>query len=269
MPNDYRPILARDGAEAVRIALSEIPDLIILDQDLPKMSGSDVLEGLCTRSLQVPAILMTSRGAQTIDIRLLRLGVRDFLVKPFSVDQLLQSIRQVTFEVQLRREKAALTHRLGQAELKIRQCLIEFGIFHKIGEGVIQRMPLDDLLERIIDAALHITQSEECVLVLNDPETGERTEKFRKRRIRGFARPLVPYTPPKSGQPGTVVAMLHIPLKMGSQEIGVLGVNNKTALRSFNNHERQTLSILANYAAIAIRTAQLFHQVEGLEQMKE
>jgi GAF domain-containing protein len=51
--------------------------------------------------------------------------------------------------------------------------------------------------------------------------------------------------------------MLHTPIKSGTREIGVLSANNKAAPRSFNEHERQLLRILADYAAIAIETARL------------
>lgn len=262
LPNGYKPILARDGVEGVRMALAHVPDLIIMDHALPKLSGVEVLEALHTRPLQIPVILMTSLDAQQIDVKLLRMGVRDYIVKPFTVDQMLQSIRRVTFEVQLRREKTDLAHRLAHAERKVKQCLIELTIFHKVSEAVKNRLPLDVLLERVTEAALFVTQSEECVLALNDPETGDRTEKARKRRTRGAARPLVPNMPPASDQSGTVIAMLHAPLKVGSRELGVLRVNNKTTLRSFGDHERQMLSILADYAAIAIEMVRLTHQLE-------
>jgi two-component system NtrC family sensor kinase len=256
-PNGYTPILARNGVEGLRVALMELPDLIIMDVELPMMSGRDVLESLRSRPLRIPVILIASRGFEHMTVSLLRMGVRDVVEKPFTGDELLQSIDRVLYELQLRRDKMNLTHRLALAKRQLRQYLVEQSIFGGVGRAVAAQMPLDDLLERVVDAALYITQSEECALLLNDPLTGERTEKFAKRRARGVTQPMLSNAVSDPGSSGAVEAMLHTPIKSGTREIGVLSANNKTAPRSFNEHERQLLRILADYAAIAIETARL------------
>jgi FixJ family two-component response regulator len=265
MPNGYEPILARDGPEGLRLALAEIPDLILMDYELPLMSGRDVLESLQSRPLQIPVILMISHGAEQLVVRLVRMGVRDFIVKPFTADDLVESIERAIFEVHLRREQASLTNQLKLANRKVRQCLVELGILSRIGTAVTSQMALDELLERIVDAALYITRSEECVLLLNDPDTGQHTEKIAKRRVSGSAQPLPPRAAADPARPGSVAAMLHFPLQVGEKEIGVLGVNNKTTPRSFSDHERRLLHALVGYAAIAIENSHLARQVELYE----
>jgi two-component system NtrC family sensor kinase len=262
LPNGYRPILARDGVEGLRLALAEIPDAILMDFELPMMSGRDVLESLHSRPLQIPVILMTSRGTEQVAVRLIRMGVRDYLLKPFTADELLQSLERVLFEVQLRRESTELAKQLTFANRRLKQCLLEFNVVSQMGRAVTAQMPLDDFLERIVDAALYITQSEECVLMLNDSETAQPTARVAKRRVGAITRPLSHYPIPDPDRPGAVAAMLHIPLKVGIDEIGVLGVSNKTRPRSFNDHERQLLGVLADYAAMAIENTQLLRQVD-------
>jgi two-component system NtrC family sensor kinase len=262
LPNGYKPILARDGVEGLRLALAEIPDAILMDFELPMMSGRDVLESLHSRPLQIPVILMTSRGTEQVAVRLIRMGVRDYLLKPFTADELLQSLERVLFEVQLRRESTELAKQLTFANRRLKQCLLEFNVVSQMGRAVTAQMPLDDFLERIVDAALYITQSEECVLMLNDSETAQPTARVAKRRVGAITRPLSHYPIPDPDRPGAVAAMLHIPLKVGTDEIGVLGVSNKTRPRSFNDHERQLLGVLADYAAMAIENTQLLRQVD-------
>lgn len=262
LPNGYKPILARDGVEGLRLALAEIPDAILMDFELPMMSGRDVLESLHSRPLQIPVILMTSRGTEQVAVRLIRMGVRDYLLKPFTADELLQSLERVLFEVQLRRESTELAKQLTFANRRLKQCLLEFNVVSQMGRAVTAQMPLDDFLERIVDAALYITQSEECVLMLNDSETAQPTARVAKRRVGAITRPLSHYPIPDPDRPGAVAAMLHIPLKVGIDEIGVLGVSNKTRPRSFNDHERQLLGVLADYAAMAIENTQLLRQVD-------
>jgi CheY-like chemotaxis protein len=267
-PNGYEPILAGDGAEGLRKALSQVPDLILIDYELPMMSARDVLETLRNRPLQIPVILMTSRGSEYIAVPLIRSGVRDYLIKPFTSDDLLQAIDRVLFEVKLRQRTMDVERQLSVAEQKIRRFLTELRIFSEIGKAMTASLALDAFLERITDAALFIAASEECALLLNDPDTGQPVEKV-KRYMRGAVRPLVPVADADPGQTGQVAAMLHVPLRVGGKEIGVLSVKNQRAPRSFGHHERQTLRVLADYAAIAIERARLRRRLESAEQQQE
>jgi len=76
-------------------------------------------------------------------------------------------------------------------------------------------------------------------------------------------RPIVPGAPPGTDQPGKVTAMLHTPLQWGGKEIGVLGVNSKVTLQGFDDHDRQILRILADYAALAIEMVRLTRHGEN------
>jgi GAF domain-containing protein len=60
--------------------------------------------------------------------------------------------------------------------------------------------------------------------------------------------------------------MLHIPLQIGSRPVGVLGVNNRSTPRAFDDHDKQILRTLAGYAAVAIEHARLSQQVEQIEE---
>ena len=60
-PNDYRPIAALDGEDGLRLALQEHPDLVVLDMQLPKMNGLEVLEALQQQNVDIPVIFTTIR----------------------------------------------------------------------------------------------------------------------------------------------------------------------------------------------------------------
>jgi class 3 adenylate cyclase len=228
-----------------------------------------VLEALRQRPFQIPAILMTSHGSEEIAVQVFRLGVRDYIIKPFKVDEILESMEKVMFEVQLRREKAALTNQLMQANQQLKQRLTELNTLYQVGKSVTALMPLDALLGRITDAALYITRAEEGVLMLNDPETGRLKETVSKRRHGQGIRPIKPRDTDELEPPGKTAAMLYIPLQVGSKEIGVLGVNNKNSLRTFSDHDKQMLRILTDYAAIAIENVRLLHQVEKSKEQEK
>jgi two-component system, OmpR family, response regulator RegX3 len=81
-------------ADALDQATSELPDLVLLDVELPDGSGYDVARTLRERS-KVPIIMLTARGEETDRIVGLELGADDYIVKPFSAREVAARIRAV------------------------------------------------------------------------------------------------------------------------------------------------------------------------------
>src|SRR4051812_3728442 len=81
-------------AEAIDEATSAMPDLVLLDVELPDGSGYDVARTLRERS-KVPIIMLTARGEETDRIVGLELGADDYIVKPFSAREVAARIRAV------------------------------------------------------------------------------------------------------------------------------------------------------------------------------
>ena len=91
----YQTIAATDGRRGLALALSDAPDLILLDVMMPGMSGWDVCRQLRTRGLDTPVIMLTARGAEMDRVQGLELGADDYITKPFSVRELMARIRAV------------------------------------------------------------------------------------------------------------------------------------------------------------------------------
>lgn len=85
---------ADEGAKGVKMAEAESPDIVILDINLPDMSGFDVLERIRLFS-DVPVIILTVRGEQIDELTGLEMGADDYIVKPFSPSNLLSRVRAV------------------------------------------------------------------------------------------------------------------------------------------------------------------------------
>ena len=92
-PSGYRPIAALDGEEGLRLALQEQPDLIILDMQLPKMDGLEVLRALRQRNVDIPVIFLTIQDSAELVVEAFRLGVRDYVIKPFSLQEMQEAIQ--------------------------------------------------------------------------------------------------------------------------------------------------------------------------------
>jgi len=101
----YRVVEARDGEEALIVAAEETPDLILLDWALPNLSGIEVCRRLRAKSetRNTPIIMLTARGEESDRIRGLDTGADDYVVKPFSMTEMLARLRAV-----LRRIRPAL-----------------------------------------------------------------------------------------------------------------------------------------------------------------
>ena len=85
----------QDGAAAEAALLAEPYAMVLLDLGLPRKDGVAVLEGLRRRKNRVPVLILTARDAVTDRVKGLDLGADDYLVKPFSLDELAARIRAV------------------------------------------------------------------------------------------------------------------------------------------------------------------------------
>lgn len=88
-------VFAADGERACALAREQPFDLILLDYEMPKMTGIDVLNHLkMMRTGLPPVIMLTARGdAETVQA-CIGAGARDFIVKPFNVEELLRRVTQ-------------------------------------------------------------------------------------------------------------------------------------------------------------------------------
>jgi len=93
----YRVIQAGDGEEALILVQEELPDLVVLDWMLPKVSGIEVCRRLRQRpeSRNLPILMLTARGEESDRVRGLDTGADDYVVKPFAMSELTARIRAV------------------------------------------------------------------------------------------------------------------------------------------------------------------------------
>ncbi|RMF29836.1 MAG: response regulator, partial [Chloroflexi bacterium] len=112
--NGYEVITAHDGVEGLDRALHERPEMIILDLRLPKLPGIQLLQALNSHGFTPPTIIVTAYSSDEIAVQALRLGVRDYLRKPFDLGDLLNAVQRVLEEARLRQERDAFFEELEQ-----------------------------------------------------------------------------------------------------------------------------------------------------------
>ena len=84
----YNVLLASNGAQALSIIDETHVDLILLDQIMPGMTGMDVLRELRRRNEVMPVIMVTASGAVPSVVEAMRLGAREYVLKPFDVEEI-------------------------------------------------------------------------------------------------------------------------------------------------------------------------------------
>jgi DNA-binding response OmpR family regulator len=114
----YDVITAVDGETAYVLQQQQQPDLIVLDLMLPRMSGLELCRKLRAEDVQVPVLVLTARGEEADRVLGLDIGADDYVIKPFSVPELMARVRAL-----LRRSSSGLAATLtfGDVEVDFRR----------------------------------------------------------------------------------------------------------------------------------------------------
>jgi PAS domain S-box-containing protein len=275
----YDVLTAADGAEGLTLARDLAPDLIIADYLMPHLDGLSMLAALRTEELDMPFILITAEGSEALAVQALRLRVSDYLVKPFEPEELLESVQHVLSEHWTRQITANIPDRLLQTNRQLEQRLRELDTLVQIGKRVTGMLDLQPVLNRVVEAAVALAHAEEGTLLLVDQPSGELylyASSGREDSPSGLFR--LPVSDSLAGQvvrtrQPLVIAgdelqkikthyffrsLVYVPLLLKNRAIGVLGVTNRQSWVQFEPHTLQLLSVLADFAAIAIENARLY-----------
>jgi two-component system, OmpR family, phosphate regulon response regulator PhoB len=157
----FRVITAVDGDEAMLLAGEEVPDLILLDWMLPNLSGIEVCRRLKLRAetRAVPIIMLSARTEEVDRVRGLETGADDYIVKPYSVAELIARVRAA-----LRRTRPATvgmvlewsdirldpeTHRVNRAGAEVHLGPTEFRLLSTFMEKPGRVWSREQLLDRV------------------------------------------------------------------------------------------------------------------------
>jgi DNA-binding response OmpR family regulator len=114
----YRVLSAADGESGLRRALEEKPDLLLLDIMMPKLDGYAVCAELRRLAVRVPILMLTAKGQVEDRVQGLDVGADDYLVKPFSTEELLARVRALLRRAG-RETHAPTKLKLGEVEIDL------------------------------------------------------------------------------------------------------------------------------------------------------
>jgi len=170
---DYQTIVAYDGVKGLDMALREQPDLILLDLRLPQMGGMQLLRNLRAQEVNTPVVVVSALGSEDLVVEALRLGVRDYIKKPFALKELLEVAERALAEGRLRRERDNLTGQLLSSNQKLEQRVRQLTALYEVGRALASTLDLGELLDVILQEASRVLKVNMVSILLLDEQSGE------------------------------------------------------------------------------------------------
>jgi two-component system response regulator YesN len=137
---------AEDGEQALAMARSARPDILLVDIRMPFLSGLDFVERLAALDIDCAVIVVTGHDEFEYARKALSLGVFDYLLKPVETQAMASALARATAELSSRRERAETTRR-ARAELERNKPLLRQILLREIAEGRADAAEAADRLE--------------------------------------------------------------------------------------------------------------------------
>lgn len=278
LPSGYQVNIAPDSASAVKQALQWQPDLIMVNLDMPGLSGKDMLVAFNSQGISTPVIVMAGKGKEPDVIQSFRLGASDYLLRPMRDTEIISCVERVIKQVRDLRARQTLDEQLKKTNFELQRRLRELTTIFSVGRAVISITDQRILFEKIVEAVVAVSEADMGWLSLKDDAS--------KSFVLTTQRNLPETWAKKVGQPlddglSTLVSMsaetlsIHgdplgkfkismlgkaamvVPIKVQNEAIGLLTVVRK-AERPFGQSEQTLNEAISDYASISMVNARLF-----------
>lgn len=274
--------VAKEPAALEKIFFETIPSLIVITETLGGKDGMKLAGQMLERFPTMPVIFFANSENPALVKQALKMGLSDYLHPPLKIDDIVNSIKRSQKRASLMGDWVRKEVRRTTASLE--QQLDEMNTLVKLGRAITSTLDLDSVLTSVVTAAVELTGAEEGHLLLVDEKTNELYMRAGRNFEENFARTF--RLPVKDSIAGQVIhtgqpisfsedspnkiktaylvySLIYVPLRASDRVIGVLGVDNRQTKRPFSQHHELLMTVLAEYAAIAIQNAQLYHESEN------
>ncbi len=282
----YTTAVAHDRAGVNKVIQESHPALLLLSASLNGEKGTQVAGELLDKHPTIPIIFLATEKSPEMTREALRAGISAYLEPPLKTDEIIDAVKSSLARAQ--RTGDWLRREVKQTTTSLEKRISELEILLAIGRDITSSLEIDSVLNNVVSAAVQLTNAEEGSLLLLDKESNElymrAGHNFEKGFMDSFRLPLQDTLAGQvieTGEPVTfnkdslhkiqtaylIQALIYVPLKLKDRIIGVLGVDNRTYQLPFSKRDTLLLSILADYAAVAIENANLY-QASDTERSK-
>ncbi|MDM8519366.1 ATP-binding protein [Anaerolineales bacterium HSG6] len=270
-PQGYKTQVAHTYDKGMELAIVDQPNLILLDYGIDSGKIISMLELLQANGLFIPVIIMTSHQHKTVRVKLLKLGVKDYIYKPFDVIEVVSAVENI---LQNSLEQKNQSFYLDSAVNQYRR---QLNTLLSVGKSLIHQFDHERMWQRLVEAALYLIQADEGALLLINQQTHRLdplalcgvdqrfnyTSKLNlDKSLAGQAiREAKAVFALGTDQTSTdtiypLEALLYAPIIVKGTVIGLLRVGNRQPTQ-FSSHDIRLLSALADQAAVVLENFSL------------
>lgn len=259
----YRVHSTYDGESAFQAAIELLPDLILLDVQMPKMNGFETLQALRENPItaNIPTIIVTAKARQPTDIAYgLNLGADDFVQKPFDPRELLA---RASSKIRARKLEEALHRRSQELEILLR-----------VGEALNQHVNVNELLDLVPYLVLDLLPGSFSVIYqfddnLNLIQFRLEDKAFPVHRITDSDHQFIVskfltggnsiyWNEANDGLWSDFKNGIAVPLQHGGKLLGMLMLASDSATQDYDDNHLRLFEGIGRQAALALRNAELY-----------
>ncbi len=284
-------VIAPDAAAAAARLAREPADLLLIHYTTPADLG--VLDEVDQQDILLPMALVLSEVVETVPVQTLAPRLQGYLTLPAEPAQLTALLQRCAMAAAPRYEQLLLQQRLQEARQEVARQSGTLATIYGLGRAFATMLDRDRLLDHVLETVIHLLPADEATVLLADGNDEEQRPSLRfvcsrglrageqRLRVEDSLAEMVMQT----GQPLMIAqvgqrtcgaydssvpdsdgehqnrrylhALLDVPLKVWERPIGVLSAVNKITERAFVEEDRFLLTVVADYAAVAIENARL------------
>jgi len=281
-PLGFKVQVAEDVGTAIQFTARSVPDLVIVDLNLPGLSGKDLLVALNSQGVQVPVIVIAEKGQENNVIQAFRLGGTDYLVWPVRETEVVSAVERALKQVRESHLRQRVDQQLKESNQELLRRVRELNTIFAVGKAVISITNQRVLFDKIVEGMVYVAEADFGWLLLRD----ERRRTF----VLTAHRNLPDAWAKKIGQPlddgvSSLVALsgetlaingdplkrlkvtslgnsvVVVPIKVQQEVIGLLVVVRKADV-VFDRNMQTLLEAVADYASVSLVNARLFRALQ-------
>lgn len=284
---DYDVTIAKTGEEAIDLLSTRSFDLVVTDLNLPGADGLTVLRKAKETESEIEVIVLTGNASTLTAIDALRQGAYDYVLKPFDLYEMEQTVSKALERRRLldenRRHVARLQRHRDELERRVEEATLRIRTLYEVGKEISSSLDLENTLSLIVNKSLELigarqgllflvgeSDQMECGVSLGfEDDSSEREEvvdaleEINERVLDTHDPSLAPIQSDTLGDRTALV----IPLYQENDVTGTIAVLS-SGPDAFDEDDQSLLVSLASQASIAIHNAKVYGKIEALDRMK-
>jgi len=282
-PLGFRVKVIRDAPMALQEVKTFLPDIMIVNLDLPGLSGKDLLVALSSQGVDLPVIVIASEGMEWDVIQAFRLGATDYLGWPIREAEIVSAVERSLVQVRVNRDRETLTRKVEKTTKELQARVRELTTIVRVGKSITAITDRQTLLEKIIEGAVYIAEADKGWLLLRGHGESEFNLFAQKNLPKSIASrldspwddgisSLVAISGESLSIHGPPLKLLKIsrlcrsaliaPIIVNKETVGLVAVARDVP-KPFSATKRTLIEALADYSSIALVNSELFEDIEN------